>query len=217
MKICKMLKRSAFALILSMSAMPNLVNGQAPVLTNVNNDKSAKDTKAGLTKLIAITLKSGIDSDIGSSLAPVIGLQKAMPMKKQEVVTSEHDDGYEKRSCFVIYENVDSTAPAVDTKRAVCAYIVKIKRSGLDNQIRYFRIDLNGKLEKVVLSQSKYDNAGKVVRGSGVKFDQDINSPEVKKTFEAEMKFWLKDWLKKEQKSAAKKSAAAATPVPTTP
>ena len=36
--------------------------------------------------------------------------------------------------------------------------------------------------------------------------------PEVKKTFEAEMKFWLKDWLKKEQKAAAKKTANAAKP-----
>jgi hypothetical protein len=191
-----------------MSALPGLVNGQAPALTTVNNDKSANDTKAGMAKLVAITLKSGIESNIGGNLAPVIGLEKAMPMKKQEVVTSEDAGGYEKRSCFVIYENVESAAPAAGTKRAVCAYIVRIKRSGLDNQMRYFRIDLNGKLEKVVLSRSKIDADGNVIRGSGVKVDQDINSAEVRKTFEAEMKFWLKDWLKKEQKAAAKKAAA---------
>jgi hypothetical protein len=208
MKFRRNLRQSAFALMLSMSVTPSLVNGQAPALSNVNNDKSAKDTKVAVSKLIAITLESGTESNIGSNLAPVIGLQKAMPMKKQEVVTSEDKDGFEKRSCFVIYENVNSTAPGTDTKRAVCAYVVKVKRSGLDNQVRYFRIDLNGKLEKVVLSQSKIDATGNVVRGSGVKFDQDINSPEVKKTFEAEMKFWLKDWLKKEQKAAAKKAAS---------
>ena len=88
----------------------------------------------------------------------------------------------------------------------MCAYVVKVKRSGQNNQVRYFRIDLNGKLDKVVLSQSKADESGKIIRGSGIKTDQDINSPEVKKTFEAEMKFWLKDWLKKQPAVAAKKT-----------
>ena len=34
----------------------------------------------------------------------------------------------------------------------------------------------------------------------------DIDSPEVKKTFDAEMKYWLKDWLKMQQKVPAKKA-----------
>ena len=213
----------ALALALSIAALPGLVNGQTPSLTSVNKDKSSsksdlkdsvKDAKIGITQLIAITLKNGTNSNIASTLAPVIGLPNAMPMRKQEVVVSKRDNDFEERACYVIYENVESTTPADDEKRAVCAYIVKIKRSGLDKETRYFRIDLNGKLEKVVLSKSKYDEAGKIVSGSGVKTDQDIDSPEVRKTFEAEMKFWLKDWLKKEQKNAAKKTADADAPAP---
>ncbi|MEQ1918009.1 MAG: hypothetical protein ABL955_02335 [Elusimicrobiota bacterium] len=211
----------ALALALSITAMPDIVNGQGQSLTSVNQDgassksdlkDSVKDTRDGVAKLIAITLKSGTDSDISNVLASVIGLPGAMPMKKQEVVIGQSDTNVEKRACYVIYENTASTAPESDEKRAVCAYIVKIKRTGLDKQTRYFRIDLNGKLEKVVLSEGKYDASGHGVRGSGVKTDQDIDSPEVRKTFEAEMRFWLKDWLKKELKNAAKTADAAKPP-----
>lgn len=160
-----------------------------------------------MAQLIEVILNSGADGNISSTLAPVIGLPKAMPIKKQVIVTSESGNDFEQRAFFVVYENIESAVPEPGNKRAVCAYVLRVKRSGLDNQVRYFRIDLNGKLEKVVLSQSKADANGKPVRGSGVKFDQDINSPEVRKTFEAEMKFWLNDWLKKQQKTSAKKAA----------
>ncbi|MBI4060654.1 MAG: hypothetical protein HY403_04420 [Elusimicrobia bacterium] len=185
------MNRMAMALVLSIAAPTISVNASADNLSSVN--------KSAVTQFIDIVLKNGTDSNISSILAPIIGLAKTMPMKKKEVVMSEQDNGFEKRACYVIYENAD--------QHAVCAYFVKIKRSGLDKQTHYFRIDLNGNLEKAVLSQSKFDEAGKVIRGSGVKFDQDINSPEVRKTFEAEMNFWLKDWLPKERRAAAKKAA----------
>lgn len=216
------LGKSAVALVISMSAMPNLVNAQGQSLTSVNKTKSSnraalkdsvKDTRIGTARLIEIILKTGADGNIDKNLAPVIGLEKPSPMKTQDVVTTRDSNGVEQRGCYVIYENTETTAPADNVKRPVCFYIIKFKRSGLDRQTRYFRVGLDGKLEKVVLSQSKADETGKVVRGSGVKFDQDIDSPEVKKTFEAEMKFWLKDWLKKEQKAAKTPvNAAAAAP-----
>ncbi|MBI2385014.1 MAG: hypothetical protein HYV14_03260 [Elusimicrobia bacterium] len=208
-------RKSAVVLALSITALPSLVNAQPKSLTSVNKDKSSnksdlkdsvKDTKTGVAKLIDITLQNGVESNVSSVLAAVIGLPNAMPMKKHEVVMGQSDNDVETRACYVIYDNTASANPEAAEKRATCAYIVRIKRSGLDKQTRYFRIDLNGKLEKVVLSQSKFDENGKIVRGSGVKTDLDINSPEVKKTFDAEMKFWLKDWLKKQQKAPAKKA-----------
>lgn len=222
--IRKNFKLPAAVLALSIAAMPSLVNGQGQSLSTINPDSTSntadlKDSisarKTGMERLIATLLTSGVDSNISGTLAPIIGLATAMPMKKREVTVSATGDAEsDVRASYMIYENAESGAPKKDDIRAVCAYIVRSKRSGLDKQNRYFKINLNGKLEKAVLTQSKYDEAGKIIRGSGVKFDQDIESPEVKKTFEAEMNFWLKDWLKKEQLSAAKKTANAAATAP---
>lgn len=191
--------------------MPVLVNGEGQSLSSVNQDKSSaasglkdsvKDSKE-FPILVDVLMKSGTDGKIGSNLAPVIGLPKAMPTRDQAVWK-----GDDMRGCLIVYEETSDSDSKVGGRRPYCAYIVKTMRSGRDNQVRYFRVDLNGKLEKVVVSRSKRDENGKAVRGSGVKFDEDINSPEVRKAFDAEMKFWLKDWLKKERKKAAAAPAA---------
>lgn len=220
--ISNILGRSAFVLALSMSALPNLVNAQAQSLTSVNTDNtstesdlkiSVKETNVGMSKLIETVLRTGSDSSIGNNLASIIGLPKAMPVRKKEIVTSKSGKNHETSLFYVIYDKGDGSDAAPTEKRAVCAYIVKANRSGLNNDVRFFRIDLNGKLEKAVLSQSKFDESGKGVRGSGVKTDLDIDSPEVRKTFDSEMKFWVKDWLKKEQKlDTSKATASAAKP-----
>lgn len=207
--------RATFALALSITAMPILVNGQTQSLSSVNQDNSSnksslkdsvKDTNAHFAQFIEVLMKSGTDGQIGSNFAPVIGLSKPMPTKDVDIVIRQKGGESEKRGCFVVYEKITGSTAGADQKRPECAYFAIYKRTGTERQARYFRIDLTGKLEKVVLSQGKYDADGKVIRGSGVKTDLDINSPEVKKTFEAEMKFWLKDWLKKQQKVPAKKA-----------
>lgn len=204
--------RAAFALALSIAAMPGLVNGQTQSLSSVNKDNSSnksplKDSVKDVTRLITAVLQAGNSENTGSNLAPVIGLPKAMSTKDVEIPISKNADTTETRRCFVVYEKTEGPTPESTNNRAICAYVVRTKRSGLDKETRYFKFDLNGKLEKVVLSHGKHDASGKVVRGSGVKTDLDIDSPEVRKAFEAEMKFWLKDWLKKQKKSPAKKSA----------
>jgi len=207
--------RATFALALSITALPILVNGQAQSLSSVNQDNSSnkstlkdsvKDTHAHFAQFIEVLMKSGTDGQIGSNFAPVIGLSKPMPTKDVDIVIRQKGGESEKRGCFVVYEKITGNSAGADEKRPECAYFAIYKRTGTERQARYFRIDLTGKLEKVVLSQGKYDSDGKVIRGSGVKTDLDINSPEVKKTFDAEMKFWLKDWLKKQQKVPAKKA-----------
>lgn len=223
--IPKTLSRSAFVLALSMSALPNLVNAQAQSLTSVNKANnssksdlkdSVKDANSGASKLIETVLRTGIDSSVGKNLAPIIGLPGAMSMKKHDVVISENGNDFERRACWVIYENSGGPDSKVGDKRSLLAYVLKAKRTGLDNQIQYFRIDPNGKLQKAILSRSKVTADGKGVRGSGAKTDLDVDSPEVRKTFEAEMNFWLKDWLKNEQKNAAKKTADAGVKTPST-
>jgi len=210
----KIFRRSAFALALSIAAMPGLVNGQGQSLSTVNSANSSnrsdlkdsvKDAKADISQLVSAILKAGTDENPGSNLAPVIGLPKAMPTKDVEIPISQKAGTVETRRCFVVY---DTPAPPAESagKRAMCAYLVRTKRSALEKETRYFRFDLNGKLEKIVYLQGKYDATGKAVRGSGLVNEPSIDSPEAKKIFEAEMKFWLKDWLKKQQKVPAKKA-----------
>lgn len=213
--------RATFALALSITAMPILVNGQTEGLSSVNKDNSSnkpalrdsvKDTKADITHLIATVMKTGTRENTGSNLAPVIGLPKAMSTMDVEIPIVQESDATETRGCFVVYEKIESPKGEPVDKRPMCAYVVRTKRSGLDKETKYFKFDLNGNLEKVVLSHGKYDTSGKVVRGSGVKTDLDINSPEVRKTFDAEMRFWLKDWLKKQRQNTPKKTAESAKP-----
>ena len=211
----KKLVRVAFALALSITAMPILVNGQPQSLSSVNQDNSSnksalkdsvKDTKAGVSQLIEAMIKDGDAGNISSILAPVIGLPKTMPMMSREIVISTNGSDFDRRACWVVYEESKAPSEKEGRKRPVCAYVLRAKREGLENQVQYFRIDLSGKLEKAILSRSKASADGKVVRGSGIKTDLDIGSPDVNKTFESEMKFWLKDWLKKQQKVPAKKA-----------
>ena len=209
-------KRASLALALSITAMPILVNGQPQSLSSVNKDKSSnesgvmaavKETKADVSRLIATVMTVGNNENTGSNLAPVIGLPRAMSTKDVEIQISRKDDATETRRCFVVYEKIDEANTESIEKRPTCAYVVRTRRSGLSKETKYFKFDLDGNLEKVVLSRGKYDETGKVVKGSGVKTDLDIDSPEVRKNFEAEMKFWLKDWLKKQKKAPAKKAA----------
>lgn len=207
-----------------MSALPNLVNAQTQSLTSVNKNNSSKtdlkdsvkEPKADIAELISAVLKKGTNENIGSNLAPVIGLPNAMPIVDVEVEISKKAAEKETRNCFVVYEHVENPGAEGASKRALSAYAVRRKRSDRSTETKYFRLSLKGDLEKVVISKGKFDKHGKIVRGSGIKTDLDVDSPEVRKTFEAEMKFWLKDWLKKEQRNAAKKTAGAAAKTPST-
>lgn len=199
--------KTYLVLVLSIAALPGLVNGQSQSLTSVNTDKdssqsdlkdSVKDKKTDFAKLIALTLESGKESKIGSNLAPVIGLSKSMPMKKHEVTLPSNSDLREVRACYVIYENIDGTDTEAAHKRTVCAYVVRVRVSGLDKKTRYFKTDVNGKLVKAILSEGKLESDGRGVKGSGIKTELDIDSAEVKETFDKEIQFWLKDWLKKQ-------------------
>ena len=193
--------KSALALALSIAVLPGLVNGQAPSLTSVNKSDASRrsELKADFPKLVDVLMKTGKDSAIKSNLAPVIGLEKTMPIRARDITINAG----ETRGCFIVYESIEGSAAATAARRPLCAYFMKGKDTGPDHESRYFKINLNGTLEKAVLSKGKIDKDGKAIRGTGVKSDQDISSPEVKKTFEAEMKFWLKDWLKKQQQAPA--------------
>lgn len=66
----------------------------------------------------------------------------------------------------------------------------------------YFKVGLDGKLQAAIKTSGKRAG-GKPVRGSGVKEDLDVNSPEVQSRFQKELDFWLSGKFRKHWKPKA--------------
>jgi hypothetical protein len=207
--------RVVSALALSIAALLPLVNARAQSLTSVNTSKrtanSSKKLK-DLPRLIEVLLTKGVNSAIGSNLAPAIGLEKSFSTKTQEIVLSQNENELDARSCFVVL--ADSSG--VDTPTPMCLFIRRTKRASGEQHSKYFKVSLLGKLEKAVVTSGKIDEkTGRGIAGSGAQAEQDIESSDIKKEFDAEMAYWLKDWLKKEQKADAKKKVSSTSPAKT--
>jgi hypothetical protein len=193
-------KLVASLLALSIAALLPLVNASAESLTTVNS--SDKKVSADFSKLVKTVLATGGDAEIKKHLAPVIGLDKPSPTKFKENELNVTSSSSELKSCYVILDQPTDKKPK-------CVYLAWMKRAAGKTETQYYRISLSGQLEKSVTTFGNYDETGKQIRGSGKKVERDINSPEVKKEFDAEMAYWLKDWLEKEQKAASTKKQAA--------
>jgi hypothetical protein len=50
------------------------------------------------------------------------------------------------------------------------------------------------------------DEEGKPIEGSGTPVDRNISEPQVTNDLEAELSYWLNDWLKAQQKGPSKKT-----------
>ncbi|MBI5247109.1 MAG: hypothetical protein HY923_08000 [Elusimicrobia bacterium] len=204
------MNHSYLVLGLSIAALPILVNGQPQTLTTVNHSSnksdlkdSVKDQAVKFKNLIDAVIKNGSIGRFKKNIAHVVGLPGESISKDIEVPVPSKPGVEETRGCYVIYEN----------ERPICAYIARVIRTGRESKSQYYRVALDGQLEKAVVLQGKRDESGKVVKGSSAKFEQDINSPEVKQAFDDENEYWLKDWLRKGSKvtpKSAKKSAAVA-------
>jgi hypothetical protein len=166
------------------------------------NDKSAID------QLVIYLLKHGDESPIKEHLAPVLGLPGPTSGKSAIIIKEEHpaEHGFDSfaRLCILAYEN-SSDAAQVD-KRPLCVFLRKHVVSGFDDDDTFFRINLDGHLEKIIAIHGKRDADGKAVHGSGVPSEQDIESSESKKSFAVEMAA-MKKWLKAQKNILAKADA----------
>jgi hypothetical protein len=144
-----------------------------------------------------------------------------MPGKAAIIVQEEHpakQGGYDHfaRVCILVYDSPPDT-PAQSSRRPQYVYLRKHVVSGFDDDDQYFRVNLDGHLEKIVTIHGKRDADGKVVRGSGVPSEQDIQSSESKKSFAVEMAE-MKKWLKVQKKLLATVNATKPSePSATTP
>ena len=150
----------------------------------------AQDKSAEISKLVQVLMASGTDWAYPNGFAQVVGLDKPMPAKVMMSLI-----GDEARKCHVVYESDDE-----GRNRPHRIYLVRAKETNQDVQERFFRVSLDGQLEKVVTLRNKLDDKGRAIREGRSKVEEDIDSPEIKQLFKTEMTFWLKDWLKKQQK-----------------
>ena len=193
------MNRPAFMLALSIAALSSAVKAQEKNLPVVNLGKS------DFSRLVALVMTSGDEAKFANGIAQAVGLPNEMPARGEvEIVSSEGKD-IDQRDCSVVYEPDES-----DGKRPVCVYISRAKRFGRTSTTQYFKVSLDGQLEKAVTLSLKRDDDGNLLREGRSKSVEDIDSPEIKKAFKTELGFWVKDWLKKQGK--VKTDTATAPP-----
>lgn len=211
---------AAAIFVISIVVFPTAVKTRAADLLNVSQaarkadlKDSVKDTaKKDLAQLIDFVTRNGENGRIGENLAPAIGLSGPMPMTVQTIRNKISGKERDALNCAVIYEETaDAASP--EGKKPMCVYLMKMAETGRTTTAQYFRINLDGKLEKVVTNRGKKDDEGKRIPGSGVTLDDDMDSSAVRKTYATEMrevKAWLKAQLKAQKKLDAKKTTASA-------
>lgn len=205
----------AILFVASIAAFPAAVKTRAADLPNVSPDSrkadlkdSVKDNKNEFKQIVDLLMRNGLDSRFGDNLAPVVGLPGARPIKGDNVRSKKSGKNRGSLNCAIAYEE-SSEAAEYDGKRPIYIFLQTRKVMGQDSESRYYRLDLDGRLEKVTLMRGKNGEDGKAIRGSGINTDEDINSPAVKKAFAAEMAD-VRQWLKQQKKIIAKKSTASA-------
>lgn len=211
------MRRMAVAILFvaSIAAFPAAVKTRAADLPNVSPGSrktdlkdSVKDNKNEFKQLVDFMMRNGLDTSYGENVGPAIGLPGARPAKGDNIRSKKFDKKRGGLNCAVVYEE-SPEAVEYEGKRPICIVLSVPKLSEQGTDIRYYRLSLDGQLEQVVLSSFKRDENGKVIRGSAINTDNDVNSPEVKTAFAAEMAD-VRQWLKQQKKLDAKKSTAAA-------
>lgn len=216
------MKRTTAAAIFvtSIVVFPAAVKSQPADLPNVSpasrktdlKDSVKDDAKKDLAQLIDFMMKNGNDLKIGENLAPVIGLPGAMPAKSKSVRDKSQGKERNALNCLVIYEET-ADASTSEGKKPTCVYLMKVTESPRVKNSQYFRVNLDGRLERVLTSRTRKDDNGAIIPGSGVALDDDLESSAVRKSYAAEMrelKAWLKVQIKAQKKLAAKKSTVSA-------
>jgi hypothetical protein len=159
---------------------------------------SVKESNNDFKQLIDVLSRIGEEGNFSEYLSPAIGLVGTVPVKGIDFTTPT-STGKIYKECSIVYAP-DSTTGG---KRPLCVYINKKIVTGHESESYWYRIDLQGRLEKVSLLQGKYDDSGKPIQGSGVSIQKDISSSDIQKQFKTEFRYWTKEWLK-QQKAAIK-------------
>ena len=195
--------RAFFGIFLSMAAVLPIVNASAEDSPSVNQSSKAppapsvkKDEKKDIPRLIQTVLNTGEQKDFPNGYAQAVGLDEPMPAKRCHITLSGDGKVWEDRHVFVVYANEEPTRP-------VCIYLMRGHASKHELKQEFFRVNLDGELEKAVVLQNKRDDDGKSLVEGRARIEEDLGDLATRKTFQTEMSYWLKTWLKKQPKTPA--------------
>lgn len=195
----------------SMIAVFSLVNafavGASSVEQNSNDKSFIMQMKDYLTTW-------GDKGRIGEHLAPILGLPGSCAANALQIFNKGKGREIDSLNCALIFDE----SPHSNARQPVCLIFMRHFESGKDRRSDFYKVDLDGKLLKAILSTGNNDENGKAVAGSAKDTNLDIDSRSVKKSFVEVMKD-AKVWLKKQQKDLAAKEKAKSktTPAPAEP
>lgn len=163
--------------------------------------KSSAAAKSNLSTFFAELSSKGNDEYVRPYLAPFLSVPAKAPMKEFVAANPRKSpNGKTEKACSLVMKSEDGAEPT-----PMCAVITDGTFGSASIDGFYFKVGLDGSLLAAFKTNSKVSD-GKPVRGSGVKEDLDINSPEVKDRFQKELDFWLSGKFRKywKPKSAKK-------------
>jgi hypothetical protein len=174
---------------------------------------SIKSLNNDFSRLLNYLTTAGGTDRLKPGLAQLIGLTGEPPVKGLDNSTP-HADGREYHECSMVLPE-DSASGTPSEGRPICLYFNKMVSSGPNVESHWYRVSMEGKLEKAVIHYNKLDENHEGIPGADSTVPEDIASPKVQKAFKAEMAFWLKDLDKKKREAATGKGASTAPPANT--
>lgn len=194
------MKSTTLMLAVSMLATIFIVNGAAKDLPSVNH--GGKSDRPAIWKDAAnILSRSGEDGVLNDPVAKFLEIEDNSPERSDDVYEKRNGTDLEGASCALLYPKKQSTDNQQPHQPS--HFLLYRARRKKDNQVDYyFRVSLDGKLEKAVCANIHFDSEGKVIHDDNAVGAVDIDSPEIKAMFSEELT-QLKKWLK--SKSAKSK------------
>ncbi len=168
-----------------------------------SRDSLAVETKAAgktvtLNDLMQKVISGGETGQLPGPIADSISVPKGVPYRGVGVYMDQATDGLDHAVRVLIEKSSDSAA----VKPLVLVFQTGRKWPG-NAEFNWFHASLDGRLKNASFTHGKRDEQGKIIKGSGGRVEQDINSPEIKDRFKHELDLWLKkSYLKKEWASA---------------
>jgi hypothetical protein len=173
-------------LVLSVIGASVLVNAES----STKKPSSTKAKTASVREFIAVFLESAPqDHQFPKSIGAFAGFPEGAVTKVDGIAGEESADGKD-RTCTLILEASDDGKPA-----PVCLIVSSKQKTKSETKSHYFRISLEGKLERAFTVSGKV-REGKPVKGTGGHEALDISSKEVLALMKKELDFWMKKYSK---------------------